>query len=348
MMSNTVSRIKFFFFTSLMCLGLLAGVTPCNDDNVIGGSLQPVQDGIDIYYDTICVFSETVQVDSVLYRSASAYLGEFTDPTFGTTNCDFLAQIYCPYDYAFPDDVKRIDSSYLYLYYTEWFGDSTAIMHVNVYELNQKLTVGQSYYTNLDAEDYCDKSKLLGHVSFTTGDMYSTDSMRELDTYTTVIKVPIDLSLGNRFLKDSRDSSLAEYFTSPKKFREYFNGIYVSCDFGNGSIAYITHSELEFCYGTTLESTTMEGLRDSFVIGASYFPVTKEVKQVSRISHPDLDKYLNPYDAKDSLDYIFSPAGLFTRVVIPSSVFDTLGGKSVNAMNLKVNATQLDEWTYGM
>jgi hypothetical protein len=308
--------------------------------------VQPEQDRINLYYDTIHVSSQTVQVDSILYRSATAYLGEFTDPWFGTSNCDFMAQLYCPYGYSFPDDVKRIDSSYLYLYYENWFGDSAALMHINVYELSSPLKVGQSYYTNLQPSQYCDKSKLLGQLSFTAGDMYSSDSIKALSNYTTVLRVPIDLSLGNRFLSDYNANPA--YFSTPERFRNYFNGIYVTCDFGNGSIVYIDHSEVEFCYGTTLYSHTMEGLRDSFVVGASYFPVTKEVKQVSRFSHNDLRSYLNPDDASDSLNYVFSPAGLFTKVTIPSHVFDRLSGKSVNSMKLKVNATQLDESHYAM
>ncbi|MDP4276925.1 MAG: DUF4270 domain-containing protein [Bacteroidota bacterium] len=338
--------MKNVFLTCLCGLGFLSMLFSCSDDNLIGESLQPGQDKISLFYDTVHVQSKTVKVDSILYRSSTAYLGEFTDPHFGTSKCDFMAQLYCPYNFTFPDDVKHIDSAYLYLYYTKWFGDSTALMHVKVYELNNPLTVGQSYYTNLNTASYCDKTKLLGQVAFTTGDMYSSDSVRALSTYYTVVKVPLKLSLGNRFLSDYLTNP--SDFATPGNFRNFFNGIYVSCDFGNGAIAYVTHSELELSYGTTLYSSTMSGLRDSFVIKSSYFPVTKEVKQVNRFSHPDLSKYLNPDDAADSLNYIYSPAGLFTRVTIPSSVFTTLSGKSVNSMKLRVNAAQLDNSTYGM
>jgi hypothetical protein len=318
----------------------------CNDDNTIGGSLQPDQDKISVFYDTVHVSSQTVMVDSILYRSSSAYLGEFTDPFFGTTKSDYMAQMYCPRLYAFPDDVLRIDSAYLYLYYDSWFGDSTAMMHVNVYELNNPLKVGQSYYTNLNPSTYCDKSKLLGQTAFTAGDLYSTDSVRELSTYTTVLRVPIDLSLGNRFLNDSRTNP--DYFADPSNFLKYFNGLYITTDFGNGNILYVTHSEMEFCYGTYLYSETSGGLRDSFVIGASYFPVTKEVKQVNRFEHMDLTSYLNPGNASDSLNYIFSPAGLYTKITIPERTFTKRAGCSINRMHMKVQATQLDESDYGM
>jgi len=112
---------------------LLVVLTSCSDDYLVGGSLQPEQDKIYLYYDTVQVESKTVLVDSVLFRSGTAYLGEYTDPRFGTMHSDFLAQLYCPYQFSFPDDVKRIDSAYLYLYYDEWFGDSASLLHASVY-----------------------------------------------------------------------------------------------------------------------------------------------------------------------------------------------------------------------
>ncbi len=334
---------------NLFIISLLSLVTvffSCEDGNIIGGSIQPDQDKISVYYDTVHVVSSTVLVDSMLYRSSSAYLGEFTDKYFGTTKPDFLAQLYCPYRFSFPDDVKRIDSSYLYINYEDWFGDSTALMHMNVYEMNKPMVPDKAYYTNINPVYYCDKSKFLGSASFTAGDMYSSDSVKNLDNYETVIKVPITTELGNRFLRDYRKNP--EKFASPTAFADYFNGLYVTTNYGNGSILNIKHCELELCYGTYLYSKNSGGLRDSFVIGASYFTVNKEVRQVNRFEHNDLTSYINPNDKSDSLNYVFSPGGLYTKVSIPSKVIDKLAGSSVNSMRLKINATQLDESKYGM
>lgn len=341
-------RTRQFFLTLPLGFTLLTALTSCTDEGALGQSLQPGQDAINVYYDTVSVFSETVVVDSILSRSSAAYLGEFTDPFFGTTACDFLAQLYCPYDQAFPDDVTQIDSAFLYLYYDSWFGDSTTLMHVTVYELDQPLKRGVPYYTNHDINPYIQQARRLGKTSFTAGDMYSTDSMKLLDTYKTVVKVPIDVNLGNRFLRDSRDPVKSAFFKTPEAFTRYFNGLYVDCDFGNGSITYVNHTELELCYGTTLESSTMDGVRDSFVLGASYFPITKEVRQVNRFSHPDLRNYVDPFNPADSLNYVFSPAGLYTRITLPTHLFTDLSGKAINAMTLNISASQLDESTYGM
>jgi len=325
---------------------MLASFFSCDESNLIGGSVQPDQDKISVFYDTVHVQSSTVFVDSILYRSSSAFLGEFTDPFFGTTKSDFLAQLYCPKNFSFPDDVKRIDSSFLYLYYEDLFGDSTTMLNIKVYEMSKAMDLYKPYYTNIDPTSYYNKSNLIGQYSVSPGDLYTSDSVKSLSSYQTVIKVPISLAIGNRFLKDSRTNP--EKFAGTNTFADYFKGIYVTTNFGNGTIINIDHSELEFIYGTYKYSKTSGGLRDSFVVAGSYFPVTKEVRQVNRFQHPDLSYYLNPSDKADSLNYIFSPSGLYTKISIPDKVFQLINGSSVNRMRLKILATQQDESEYGM
>ncbi len=347
MIRFAVKRKGMGAFAYLMSFSLIVALASCSGDDELSFPFQPEQDKIVAYYDTISVFSETVVVDSIYSRSSISYLGKFSDPFFGTTICDFMAQLYCPYGTTFPDDVQRIDSAFLYMKYDGWFGDSATLLHTKVYELGMPLSWEQPYYTNLNPAQYLVGAKVLGSTSFTTGDMYTPAADRKYTTYSTYIKVPIDVSLGNRFLNDSRNPAKSAFFTDPKAFRDYFNGIYVTCDFGNGSIAYIDHSELELCYGTTKVSNT-SGLKDSFVVEAKYFPVNKEVKLVNRFEHPDLRRSFNPTDPADSLNYIYTPAGLYTRITVPDSIFRNLGGNTINALKLKLNATQLSSWEYGM
>lgn len=342
-MRKTVRTLAY-----LMSFSLIVSLASCSGDDALTFPFQPDQDRISVDYAIYPVVSETVVVDSVYSRNTLAYLGKFTDPFFGTTVCDFLAQLYCPYNLSFPDDVMRIDSAFLYMKYESWYGDSTALMHVKVYELGKPLESQKDYYTNLNVAEYLAGGRLIGSTSFTTGDMYTPAAERNYATYSTYIKVPIDVSLGNRFLNDTRDPVKKAAFSTPKAFREYFNGIYVTCDFGNGTIANIDHSELELCYGTTKESNTMEGLRDSFVVEARYFPVNSEVRQVNRFEHPDLRRSFDPTDPADSLNYIYTPAGLYTRITIPDSLFRNLSGHTINTLRLKLDATQLSSWKYGM
>lgn len=335
--------IKNFLLT-LCSLFIIAALSSCDDNNLLGLAIQPDNDKISVTYDTVAVQSKTVFLDSVFLRNSVAALGEFTDPTYGTTKSDFMAQLYCARSFGFPDDVKKIDSAYIYIFYNSWFGDSTQVHHLNVYELDrQKLDVNNTYYSNTNVDDYCSKSKLIAEGSFTTGDVFSSDSIRELDSYTPSVKIPVSKEFAQRFLIDSRLHP--EYFKEPKAFQNYFNGIYVTTDYGNGSILYATNVEIELCFDTWLKNKT-NGLRDSLVIGGAYFPINKEVKQINRVSHPDLSYYANQ-SPTDSLDYIFAPAGMFTEVTIPKDIFvkdsGMLSGKKVSGLRLTVSAAQLDE-----
>jgi hypothetical protein len=340
-------------FLALCGFFVIAAFFSCNDDDLLGSSVQPGKDKRDVIYSTFSVNTKTVLVDSVYLRNSEALLGEFTDPLFGTTKSDYMAQLYCARDFSFPDDVNQIDSAYIFFSYSKWFGDSTDVHHVKVYELNKPLDYQSYSYSNTSPDNYIDWSNplLIGQGTFTTGDLYTTDSVKGLSSYSPEIRIPISLSLGNRFLKDSRTNP--DKFATPENFQKYFNGIYVTTDYGNGSILYISSSTLGFCYDTWKYSYTTN-LRDSFVIGTSYFPVTKEVKQINRTEHVDLQQYLNPL-TNDSLNYIFAPGGLFTQVTIPDSLFTKnkgiLSGKTISSMRLKVTAVDADldhPWKYAM
>ena len=162
------------------------------------------------------------------------------------------------------------------------------------------------------------------------------------------MKIPVSLEVAEDF---RRESVLhPEKFATPEAFREYFKGIYVTTEakdgtvMGNGSIMYISHTEIELCFDTKIVSNTT-GIRDSLVVGAAYFPVTKEVKQINRAYHRDLSKYIQP-STSDSLNYIYSPAGMFTKVTIPQSLFTkgsnkSLSGKTICNLNLKVTANPI-------
>jgi hypothetical protein len=336
------------FFLSLCSFFIFAALFSCNDDNILGLSIQPGKDKISVAYDTVLVTSKTVFLDSVYMKNSIAALGEFKDHTFGTSKSDYMGQLYCARNFSFPDDVNQIDSAYIYLYYNSWYGDSTALHHVNVYELDNPLDADQTYYSNTDVSKYCSMDKLIAEGTFTTGDLYSTDSVRELSTYQPCVKIPVSMDLADRFFKDAKN--YPEKFKTPEAFKKYFNGIYVTTDYGDGSILYVTKTSLELCYDTWVENST-NGERDSFVIGGSYFPITREVKQVNRVEHPDLSSYITT--SSDSIDYIYSPAGMFTKVTVPDTLFTKdsglLSGKTISSLRMTVLATQLDDsWNYAL
>jgi hypothetical protein len=341
---------KIAFIVASVVIALTA--TSCTEDNIIGSSIQPDKDILDIRYATVPVVSETVFQDSVYLRNSIAVLGKFTDPTYGTVKSDYLSQLYCPYDFEFPNDVSKIDSCYLHVYYDSWFGDSAAVMHLNVWELDKNRPDNTSLsYSSTNADDYCSKTKLLGQLSFAAADFATSDSLKELSDYVRILRVPIDSMLAKKFLNDNR--SHPEYFATPEAFKNYFKGIYITTDYGNGSMIYITHSELELCFDTYMYSNTSgKTLRDSLIVGGAYFPVTKEIRQINRVEHKDLKRYVQ-VSPDDTINYVYAPGGMFTRVTLPDSIFEPgtgrLSNSTINSFKLYVKATQLDDdWEYAM
>gem|GEM_PF-552550 len=341
--NNDFALMKKTFLSLFSGLLVSAALFSCVDGNTIGGSMQPDQDKISVYPITVPVQTETILQDSVYLRNSLAVLGEFTDPTYGTVKSDFMAQLYCPFNFKFPDDVLSIKSACMYLYYNSWFGDSTTVHHLNVWYLDKSpLAAAAPYGSTVNPADYTSKSILLASGTFTTGDFITSDSVKALSNYTPALRLPLDTAWCKQvFLHEN--NLHPEKFATPSAFNRYFNGIYVTTDYGNGSLLYVTHSELEMTYETSMYCYN-SNLWDSVGIAASYFPITKEVRQINRAEHPDLRSYLNP-TSSDSLNYVYAPGGMFTKVSLPDTLFQTgrlLSGKTVNGMKLYVNATQID------
>lgn len=321
---------------------MVAAFFSCSNGSIPGLSVQPDEDEVWVTYDTVHVRTETIFMDSVFLRNSLACLGEFTDAEYGTVKEDFMAQLYCPWDFGFPDDVLAIDSAFMYFYVGGYFGDSTALHHISVYELNKPLDEETVYYTNTDASAFCDRTRLIAEGAFETGDMNASDSVKALKSYQRVVKIPVSLSFANRIFNDVQLHP--EYFNGPDNFKKYFNGIYVTTDYGNGSLLYITKTKLELCYDTWLQSEST-GYRDSMVVAGAYLPITKEVKQVNKVKYPDLSSYIQT-SLQDSLNYIYAPAAMYTKVTIPEDLFTKdggmLSGKTVSRFRLKIKVTQTD------
>jgi hypothetical protein len=341
-MSRLVFKVIVAFIAALATFS-------CSEDNLIGSWGRPDKDVVNVSFDTVRVKTETVFQDSIYLRNSLAVLGQFTDPTFGSLKSDFMSQLYCPYDFEFPDDVTSIDSAYLYMYYSSWFGDSAAVHHVNVWELDKgRLDAPSSYSSGSNPADFCTMTKLLGQASFAAADFGTPDSLKELSTYQRVVRVPINISLANRFLRDNRANK--SLFATPDAFTDYFKGIYVTTDYGDGSLLYVTHTELEMCYLKSVYSNHSDlTLKDSVIVGGSYFPVTKEIRQVNMVQHKELR---NKLVLEDSVNYVYAPAGMFTKISIPDSLFTPGKGKlsdaTINSFRIFVEAAQMedDDWKY--
>lgn len=324
-----MKKITLFLIT--LCLVLVA----CTDGNSLGNSLQPDKDKMTTDTATFSLTSTTVITDSILQRNSRAILGEYTDADFGTTKADFMAQLYCPPNFSFPEVTdNEIDSAFLYLFYNEWYGNENALFETSVYLLDKTLDLDKAYYTNIDIDEYCTRENKLGSATFTP--VTAKNEWTDLEAY--CVRVPLNPDFAQQMLLDYQaDSTL---FDGPRNFAEYFPGLYVTLSYGNGCMVYVSDAQLELCYNIKYKGKD-EVLRDT--VAANYFPITKEVRQVNRYEHPDLSAYLAELE-NDSLNFIYAPAGLFTEVTFPMSEICTrLSEKNINYARLKVSATAFND-----
>lgn len=322
---------KLALFLIPLCLLCFA----CTQGNALGEGIQPEKDKLVTDTATFVLTSKTVITDSILQRNPKAVLGEYTDARFGTTQADFMTQLYCPPASKFPEVTdNEIDSVFLYLFYDEWFGNSSALFETSVYLVDKQIDLNKPYYTNIKVEDYYKKENRLGSATFTP--ITAENDWTELQKY--CVRVPLETGFAQKMLEDFQaDSTILD---GAENFTKYFPGLYVTLSYGNGCMVYITDAQLEFCYNVKYKDKN-EVLRDT--VAANYFPMSKEVRQINRYSHPDLQAYLSEME-NDSLNFIYAPAGMFTEIEMPlTEITSRLSEKNINYARLKITATDIDD-----
>ncbi|MFZ4455842.1 MAG: DUF4270 domain-containing protein [Bacteroidales bacterium] len=320
-------NFKYFFL-------LLAVVTfaACSDDmSLIGSSIQPDSDKVDIRPDTLLLSDSisTFDIGSIYALSNSALLGNLSDKTYGETQCDFMAQFNCTENFNIPDSVISGKDSLLYstvtLLYRSYAGNPDEPMQASVYQLNNKLS--KEINSDVDASKYCNKSILLGRKGYVAKNVYAASGNSAYDS--------IQIKLSNQFTKDFHDKlrNNRGFFQSNESFANYFPGIYVTNNSGSGSIVSIESISLNFFFKYKVD-TTYKG-QDSVIVTSHSMKVNEETYLVNRYKNSHL-----PIPAKtDNYTYIKSPAGLFNHINIPiKKLAEKVGKSRLNGAKLTIKA----------
>lgn len=332
-----------------MCLtGIL--MSSCEDDSTIGMSIQPEEDLLSVYHNHINVTTRSTISDSILSKADYLLFGRYSDNIFGEIQAEYMTQLdartggiilpdttIVTYNSATTgilnsllEDIDSkfgkierisnardftIDSTiYLMQYNSGFWGDSTAMQSVHVYELNKGMNQSK-YYTNVSVQDYCDQSIPLGEAN------YQIQNTRE-------IRVP----LSNDFGKRIADYYRKELGTTQADFNEYFKGVYVKHAFNEGTILKVDVSGILIYYHYNGDiHTTVDG-KDTIVSSESiqakygvnplvtsfFLSGNKSVKRANAIHHIDWDDLVKKIQEADSAQtYMYTPAGIYTEVTIP-------------------------------
>lgn len=313
---------------------LLGALYACDDNTgSIGVEMIPESDQVNQSIYEYDVLSRTILADSVLARTSSCYLGNYTDEETGSTvKSDFILQFHSLEKYNLPDTIvgDSVFTTELCLYCDHFVGDSLAPCRISLYPLTRSLNTDKSYYTNINPEDYYDQTQQpLVSQTFTLSDRHLTDSARTHKDYYRHIKIKLPDEIGNHILSSYRQHP--EWFKNSKDFQKYVNpGYYVKLERGEGVMMeiYVTQLNSHFNYYTN----SRLGVKDSLIQGITTISATEEVVQANRVVNLNLAKLLSDNDHS----HIKSPSGLFTELTLPVDQLASIND-SINTARLVIN-----------
>ena len=201
----------------------------------IGTDLQPSSSMISVAFtDESDIVANTENIYSV--PSTNLYmvsLGNMNDEIFGISNFDFYTQFSLTTESQTWGANAVADSVVLNLVYSGYYGDTTEYLSVRVYEMEEAMLSDTTYRSNQSFE--CDHT-ILADLSFSPRPHTAPDTVLDRG----VLRIPINPSLGNKFIENE------SHMTDNEHFKEFFKGLFVDCEKTNasGSICYFnpTHS----------------------------------------------------------------------------------------------------------
>ena len=330
-------KLKYFF-----ALVLSALLYSCDDSTYgIGDSTISSEDPIPAGEAKYFATTKSILADSIYARTNTAYLGKYTDPTFGEFTADFIAQFYCTDNFEFPENIKEIKKLELSLYYDTFFGDSLNSMILQVDTLDTIIPEKElsTFYTSVDPtlyynpnttpiarKAYAAKGLSTVDTTYTYTDLYGTTTEENICWH----NVTLPKSLGNhmykKYTEDKNNYKDAEAF-----IKNVLKGLYVHCTNGDGTILYINDMELIMHYDYYIQSGS--GKMDSLVSSSSVFAATKEVIQANRFQNSDRLKELA--ESTTDCTYLKTPAGIFTEVTLPiEEISSTHQNDTLNAASI--------------
>lgn len=349
--------MKTIIYTVIAIMSCIT-IASCDDTtDSIGNSLTDNMDMLKVTTDTFNVATRSIVADSVLSRSTTGYLGKIRDIETGNyITGDFMAQFSTLENYKLPekDSIASLqdgeviaDSCSIRLFYTDYYGDSLAIMNITAYEMNEPMKEGVKYYSNFDpiAEGLIRNDGMKVNKTYTLTDLSISDEDRaDESSYTPNIKINLNKPYTDKngvTYNNYGTYIMRMYYEDPDRFKNSYNfihevcpGFYFKTNDGIGSMAYITVSQLNIYF---------RYLNDSTYVGTTSFSATEEVLQTTNISN---DKQNIADLANDNTcTYLKTPAGIFTEITLPvDEITENHSNDTINTA--KISLTRINNNTH--
>lgn len=327
-------KFQSLVFSLMLIVGVLSG---CDDDlKYVGGTIQPDGDKINVAVDSFMMTASTIKIDSIYAKTSTGYLGEFFDPQYGDYKADYICQFYCKEEFKFQHEPidGSIDSVKFIVSFSSHIGDSLSPMKAEVFPVIKPLE--RNYYTNINPEDYADMQNPLGGQAYT---IYNSVTNKKL----TNIEVFLDKEVGQRIYDETINNPAS--FANQDAFNRFFPGLYVTNTYGIGTVLTVAGSYMTIHYRYEDTTKDSKGNDSTFVANASeLFMVTNEVIQMNRMSSYGLDALLQP---NDDFTYLKTPAGVYTKVVIPAKdILNRVGDRIINSFPLTFKTLPQADWEF--
>lgn len=321
---------------------LAAAALGACDDNTANLGIYEDSDKITSSYTQVQMKTTTIRVDSIPAVNGTCYLGQVTDPETNTRiKADFLTQFHTMENYKLPKKSQMrqnqngkvvADSIEIRLYFNDFYGDSTNVMKMNVYELDTLNVIeeGKSYYTNLNLQQFINPNRKnpIAQKVFTPRDYTESEGTLNGSNYYPNIRVKLPAEYGSFILNKYYDNP--EYFKNSYEFIHHVcPGFYFNLTQGDGTMLYLDVSAMDI-YFTYTDN-------DSIQTGVTRFSATGEVIQGNQIDVDGVDELLQS-SLQSSHTYIKTPAGLYTQLELPiDEIYKNHENDSVSNVKITMN-----------
>ncbi len=311
---------RFFLFHSpLKLISFLLFITgaviviSCDEDpTFIGKDILPSSDYVSVKSaDTFNIISYT-QYDYPIKTESQTepFVGNYYDPYFGTTRCEFVSQIRLENEWI--DGAYDVDSVKLILRIVTLKGSTDIFKQLRITEISDKLYVDSAYYSNtpVDTTEF--------------GVSVGIPPLRN-DTIN-IAQINLPSSFGEYLI---RDQDKIFYSSTGEDFRDFFKGLYIRIPSAsdtdplllgldiNAASSLGDYSDYIKVYMHDREDNTYYSFRfllDPIKDNACYARIERDFSTAS----PDKgfsDKINQP--VIDTLSYLQGLNGVYTKIIIP-------------------------------
>jgi len=343
--------MKLHSFVFLLSLTLILNSCLDNLSDLVA-DIQPTSDLIDLKSTSFLIpNSNSVEAVKIYSRintnEDSLLLGYYKslnskDSIIGDVKADILGQVICDLDFqlaqknstqsaAVPDSIQLVFRS------NSIKGDWNAPFRVKVYEMTKgTFSYTKTYYSDINPNDYYDSTQLvLGSKIFTKANSPKLYTNVSIDSFYT--KIDLSKQFLDRFTK-----LLSKTYASQEEFNQVFNGLYITTDYGSSTMLNLKAMFLNYYYHYKHKNPNDSG--DSSVVNSVLrLPINNsDGRVINRIVYTDLKSHIQKLDKVDSLNYITTPAGIYTKLTMPLSAIKLKMDSMMKDKKQIVNAAVLD------